>query len=185
MNPSDIWRYQVPVYFGQRSKSVGPWNREIRKDGLQGRMLSKIVLPFLKTFMPAPYPIIVVGLETLLVAIDYYKHVQQLEDVRRTVPILSAYFHVEPTRLSQNFLRDELLSSLGISDSEARVIDQFGPLDELRASYIRTGPFTIALTDEPSRHLTFDEIKGRPELMLLNLSTIFTLYNPQRIGLVT
>ena len=58
-----------------------------------------------------------------------------------------------------------------------------GPIDELKASNILAGPFELCLTDQPSEHLTFAEVRGKTTLRILELDGIFRFaYRLQRTG---
>jgi hypothetical protein len=68
------------------------------------------------------------------------------------------------------------------SDRQERQLK--GSLDPLKAHNIIKGPFRINLTNEPSRHLTFnDESDGRPTLLLLSPQGIIALFCIQHAGL--
>lgn len=84
--------------------------------------------------------------------------------------------------------RKLLLGSLGLTFQEWRAAasDQVptGPLDDLAASHLMRGPFNIALTEEPSEHLTFAFTSRGPTVRLLSLDVIFDrLAIPQMCGM--
>jgi len=72
---------------------------------------------------------------------------------------------------------------LGLAETEAKA-RLLGPLDELKASNLLSGPFKLALTTNPTEHLTFVGSHSQSTVRLLNLETIFRLYTPQRCGLM-
>jgi len=81
-------------------------------------------------------------------------------------------------------VRSKFLNAIGISETEARAKDSpVGPLDELRASSLLSGPFKIDLTKKPLEHLTFTGSHAQLFVRILDLETIFKLYTPQRSGL--
>jgi hypothetical protein len=57
-----------------------------------------------------------------------------------------------------------------------------GPIDDLKASYILSGPFRLALTDAATDHLSFAEIKGRTAILIANPRVIGGIFLSQRIG---
>jgi len=65
-------------------------------------------------------------------------------------------------QLREHSLRAELLQSIGLAAliKETRQARLSGPLDELTASYIHSGPFQIEMSDRIQDHLTF-RIDGR------------------------
>jgi hypothetical protein len=65
-------------------------------------------------------------------------------------------------KLREHTLRDELLKDLGLSalTKEARIGNVSGPLDELDANYIHSGPFRLVMSDHIQDHLTF-RVDGR------------------------
>jgi hypothetical protein len=73
---------------------------------------------------------------------------------------------------------------LAIYQRDAREI-LYGPIDELKASNILSGPFRLRLTNQPSEHLTFAEEQGKATLRILKLDAIFKFaYRLQRTGVV-
>ena len=82
-------------------------------------------------------------------------------------------------------VRRKFLSAIGVGLTEVRTKESLlGPLDELKASNLLSGPFKLALTRNPSEHLTFVGSHARPTVRLLDLDTTFRFYSPQRCGLM-
>jgi len=105
--------------------------------------------------------------------------------------IVLEYLHVSPM---ERGLRGELFDASGLTEAEISVAKLIGPLDELRASNLQTGPQAIfsrpfaseiGLTQKPSEHLTFALKNKRQTIVLLDIPSIFKIYLPQRVGLVT
>ena len=99
--------------------------------------------------------------------------IQRLDRHLRAVPLTARLY-----------MREEFLQYVGVHDlvnGPNPIL--VGPLDELRAPSLQAGFFRIALTTKPAEHLMFDESSGRPTVKLLDMSTIFQLYIPQRVGL--
>jgi len=75
-------------------------------------------------------------------------------------------------------------------DVKASLI-RYGPLGDLKASIVCSGPFDIALTVKPFEHLTFvrHDVYGRSHkretLQVMKLERIFELYRLQFMGLAT
>src|SRR5271169_1699784 len=56
----------------------------------------------------------------------------------------------------QPCVRSQFLASIGITEAETRKKDNaLGPLDELKAANLCSGPFRVTLTTHPAEHLTF------------------------------
>jgi len=72
--------------------------------------------------------------------------------------------------------RTHVLASVGITDAEAHAETLVGPLDELKASNIRSGPFDIDLTEVPREHLTLTRLSPKPTIKLLKFEKIFNLF---------
>jgi len=58
-----------------------------------------------------------------------------------------------------------------------------GPIDDLNANYILSGPFRLALTDAATNHLSFAEINGRTAILIANQRVIGGIFLSQRIGI--
>jgi hypothetical protein len=91
---------------------------------------------------------------------------------------------VDPAAYQQS-LHEIILSYVGIVPSDRPSEAPKGSLDALKANNIVQGAFRIALTDEPARHLTFDESDGRPTLLVLSLQGMTSLFCIQHAGLFT
>jgi hypothetical protein len=81
-------------------------------------------------------------------------------------------------------VRESVLSEAGFTETEisdTRVLQ--GPLDELKASNLHTGPFRVQLTTFPHEHLTFTRDQGQRSVRLLDIASIFRIYPLQRSGL--
>lgn len=89
--------------------------------------------------------------------------------------------------LGPNSFSEALLRSAGIKQAEI-IRDgekpHSGPLHNLKASIIKTGPFDLALTNNPSCHLRFDEDKRQPTILLLDSDTISKLAILESTGLM-
>ena len=72
---------------------------------------------------------------------------------------------------------------VGILPSDRPIDSPKGSLDPLKSHNIIKGAFRIDLTDEPARHLTFNESDGRPTLLLLSPTGIISLFCLQHAGL--
>lgn len=82
--------------------------------------------------------------------------------------------------------RAKFLEIVGLTNEETQEKrDLFGPLDDLKASNLRNGPFKIELTEQPSAHLTFCRSHGRSSIRLLKIEAIAHLYVPQRTSIAT
>jgi hypothetical protein len=83
----------------------------------------------------------------------------------------------------QDYFREAFLLIAGVTQTDLKPKeDLLGPLDELKASNLLSGPFGIALTNKSSEHLTFTGPHSRSTVRLLNIEGIFRLYVPQRTG---
>lgn len=64
--------------------------------------------------------------------------------------------HLDMKFIGAKSVRLKFLKALGISETETQRKDEIrGPLDELKASNLLSGPFRLVLTENPSEHLTF------------------------------
>ena len=77
-------------------------------------------------------------------------------------------------------LRQDILTSAGIKSDELnseRPLKLHGSLSDIDARTIYNGPFRLALTDDPSRHLRFDDsgTRDQPTIFVLDSRTICTL----------
>lgn len=74
-------------------------------------------------------------------------------------------------------LRGDIYTSAGIRPGEVDLQDRAkANLSDFRASVLLKGPFKIALTNDPSLHLHFDENDGmRPTLFILDSRTLLML----------
>lgn len=97
---------------------------------------------------------------------------------------LEASFRMEPERASID-LKDGYLIATGLFPSEIGRDVESGPLNDLKASTILSGPFKIGLTPNPSQHLTFDETETYPTVLLLNFRRVRHLHRLQCIGAST
>lgn len=80
--------------------------------------------------------------------------------------------------------REKLLTIIGVTEAETKMqTDLLGPLDELKASNLRSGPFKIELTDHTWAHLTFSRSDGRSTIRVLKIDVIFRLYACQRTAM--
>jgi hypothetical protein len=79
--------------------------------------------------------------------------------------------HVVPSTF-----RGDLFSIAGVKPGEVTPIkDAQEHLSDIDASFIRNGPFRLALTDDPARHLRFDEGGPQPTILVLDSKTISKL----------
>jgi hypothetical protein len=93
--------------------------------------------------------------------------------------------HLEMKLIGGKTVRRKFLNAIGLGLVEVRPKESlFGPLDELKASNLLSGPFKLSLTKNPAEHLTFVGSHSRSTVRLLDLGTIFRLYAPQRCGLM-
>lgn len=80
---------------------------------------------------------------------------------------------------SQN-IRQDILNSAGLKQREidsGKVLQLEGILSDINARTIHNGAFRLALTDDPSRHLLFDESGARnhPTILVLDSRTVSIL----------
>ena len=127
--------------------------------------------------------------------------------------ILMSHIHLNPsgvehnvsTKPSLDFVSSLMLNSIGSSTStfegltfqscfleqtglsfvETQLAAVSGPLEELRASTVVSGPFSIRLTKYPSQHLTFNDAGDALTILLLDFPGILNLYRPQCVGIST
>jgi hypothetical protein len=85
----------------------------------------------------------------------------------------------------QQTLNEIVFTFVGLSPTDAPKELPKGSLDALKAHNIVKGAFKIALTNDPARHLTFDESDGRPTLLVLSQKGIISLFCVQHAGLFT
>jgi hypothetical protein len=72
--------------------------------------------------------------------------------------------------------RGDVFSAAGVKPGEVKPIkDAQEHLSDIDASFIRNGPFRLALTDDPARHLRFDEGGPQPTILVLDSKTISRL----------
>jgi hypothetical protein len=77
-------------------------------------------------------------------------------------------------------LRQDILNSAGIKSGEInqeRCLEFHGLLSDIDARTLYNGPFRLALTNDPSHHLRFDEsgTRDQPTILVLDSRTICTL----------
>jgi hypothetical protein len=79
--------------------------------------------------------------------------------------------HVVPSTF-----RGDLFSAAGVKPGELKPIkDAQEHLSDIDASFIRNGPFRLALTANPARHLRFDEGGPQPTILVLDSKSISRL----------
>lgn len=72
--------------------------------------------------------------------------------------------------------RGDLFNAAGVKPGEVKPVkDVQEHLTDIDASFIHNGPFRLALTDDPSKHLGFDESGARPTILVLDSDTIIRL----------
>jgi hypothetical protein len=89
----------------------------------------------------------------------------------RFVRSLDVKTHTRPASLSE-IIKD----ACGLTLLEKPEKLPKGSLSPLTAHNLRAGPFRIALTENPRRHLTVDDTEDIPILQLLSLKTILSIF---------
>ena len=80
--------------------------------------------------------------------------------------------------MQHSFLQRSVHVNTSVSPTDLKIKDEIlGPLASLKASNLIAGPFGVALTDKPAKHLTFSESHS----LDLNVSLDFTSPNVQAL----
>ena len=74
--------------------------------------------------------------------------------------------------------RGDMYKAAGIKPAELEIIDRSalaGSLYDINDRDLTLGPFCLALTDDPRRHLRFDETQDKPTIQILSTEAVCTL----------
>jgi hypothetical protein len=104
---------------------------------------------------------------------------------RWPLPRILEWHLQDQTEESMHYYRCDALKTLGISKMETARQDIFGPLDDLKASNLLRGPFSIQTTNNPAEHLTFKGPHSHSTLRLFSIDSIFYFYRIHRSGIAT
>jgi hypothetical protein len=83
-------------------------------------------------------------------------------------------------------LKSRFAHRTGLSSAELEHQELDGPLSEIRASTIKSGPYDIRTISNYARHLTFEESEDHSNTMLvLDSDAVRNAYRPQCLGIAT